>query len=177
MSNGLSLYHLSEEYKTLFGQLYDPATGEIDEKIEAQVNALLPTLENKCIAVANWIKKLESEKREIEFFKEEIQKREDAYTKELENWQEYLKLNMEKNRITKVSCPYFTLQIKKNPYSTEIYDEFQLPSQYMKTKEVIKIEIKPDKNAIKDEVLRTGIQIPGATVMQKTKLEISINKI
>jgi hypothetical protein len=34
-----------------------------------------------------------------------------------------------------------------------------------------------DKTAIKEEVLRTGIQIPGAKVQQKVKLEILVDKI
>ncbi len=177
MSNSLSLYHLSNEYQTLFSQLYDYETGEINQEVEEKVNSLLPALESKCIAVANWIKKLEAEQREIEFMKKEIQEREAAYTKEVNAWQDYLKFNMEKNGLTKVACPYFTLQIKKNRHSTEIYNEFEIPAKFMKTKEVMKVEIRPDKEAIKEEVLRTGIQIPGARVEQKTKLEMLVNKI
>jgi hypothetical protein len=177
MSNSLSLYHLSEQYETLFNQLYDHETGEVNQEIEAQVNALLPQLEAKCIAVGNWIKKLESEKREIEFMKDEIQKREEAYSKAVTKWQDYLKTNMEKNNMTKISCPYFTLKIKKNPLSTDIYDEFQLPSKFMRTKEIVKVEMKPDKEAIKAEVLKTGVQVPGAIVAHKTKLEMSISSL
>jgi len=177
MNKELSLYHLTEEYQTLLSQLYDYETGEVNKEIEAKVNALIPEVETKCIAVAHWIKKLEAERREIEYIKSEIQLREEAYNKEVSKWQEYLKYNMEKQQITNISCPYFTLKIKKNPYSTTIIDEFQLPSKFIRTKEIIKVETKPDKEAIKEEVLRTGKQISGALVEQKTKLEISVNKI
>lgn len=176
MSN-ISLYHLSEEYKHLLSQLYDAETGEVDQVVEARVSALLPNLEAKCIAVATWIKKLEAEKREIEYIKKELLDREATYNKEVLKYQEYLISNMEKNGISKVSCPYFTVQLKKNRHSTEIYDEFQIPAKFMRTREITKVEVKPDKEAIKEEVLRTGIQIPGAQVEQKTKLEICINKI
>ena len=177
MNKELSLYHLTEEYQNLLSKLYDYETGEVNQEVEAQVNALLPQVEAKCIAVAHWIKKLEAERREIEFIKSEIQLREEAYNKEVSRWQEYLKYNMEKQQITNISCPYFTLKIKKNPYSTTILDEFQLPSRFIKTREIIKVETKPDKEAIKEEVLKTGKQVPGAHVEQKTKLEISVNKI
>jgi hypothetical protein len=177
MSNSLSLYNLNEQYQALFSQLYDRETGEVDEKIEAQVNELLPTIEKKCINVANWIKKLEAEKREIEYLETEIQKRKEAYTGQIDRWQDYLKINMERSGLKSISCPYFTLRIKTNPYSTEVFDEFQVPGRFMKVREVKRIESKPDKEAIKKEVLETGVQVPGARVEQKTKLEISINKI
>lgn len=177
MSSNLSLYHISQQYQALFSQLYDPETGEVNEKVEAQVNELLPAIENKCINVANWIKKLEAEKREIEFMEQEIQKRKEAYTEEITHWQDYLKREMQFNNLTKIACPYFTLRIKTNPYSTDIVDEFQIPAKFIKTREVIKVESKPDKEAIKSEFLATGIQVPGTSVQQKTKLEIAIIKI
>lgn len=177
MSNSLSLYHLTKEYENLFAQLYDPDTGEINQEVEEKVNSLLPTIEAKCISVANYIKKLESDKREIEFLEQEIQKRKTAYTEEVKHWQEYLKKNMQYHGLTKVSCPYFTLNIKKNRHSTDIYDEFQIPTKFMIAKETIKVEVKPDKEAIKEEVLRTGVQVPGAHVEQKSKLEMLLNKI
>ncbi len=79
--------------------------------------------------------------------------------------------------ITEVKCPYFTLRIKNNPYSTDIVSEKDIPEKYMKSREVIKMEVKPDKNLIKEDVLKTGIQVPGAYVAQKTKLEILTDKI
>jgi Gp157 protein len=177
MSNSLSLYHLSKQYQALFAELYNHETGEVNEEIEVKVNELLPAIETKCINVANWIRKLEAEKREVEFLEQEIQKRKAAYTEEINHWQEYLKKEMQFNKLTFINCPYFTLKVKTNPYSTDIVDEFQIPAKFMKVKEIKRIETKPDKEAIKEEVLRTGIQVPGAHVAQKTKLEISINKL
>lgn len=177
MLNQLSLYKLGNEYQQLFSQLYDHETGEINEAVDAQLSALQPVTEKKCIAIGAYIKDLESEKREIEFLKAEIAKREAAYTKEIGKWHTYLQSNMERCGITVVKSPYFTVKLKKNPYSTDIYDEDQIPEKYMKTREIVKVEVKPDKNAIKEEVLKTGVQIPGASVQQKTKLEILTDKL
>ena len=175
--NNLSLYQLGTEYQNLFYQLYDHETGEINMDVDAQLAALSKTTEDKCIAVTSWIRKLQAEKREIEFLKEEILKREGAFNKEINRWQDYLKCNMERVGINEVTCPMFTLKIKKNPYSTDIINEELIPERFIKSREIVKFETKPDKNAIKEEVLKTGIQIPGAFVGQKTKLEISIDKI
>lgn len=175
--NNLSLYQLGNEYQNLLSQLYDAETGEVNQEVDEALSALSATTEQKCIAITSWIKKLESDKREIEFMKEEILKREAAFNKEINRWQDYLKTNMERCQITEVKCPYFTLKIKKNPYSTDIFDEAQIPERFMREREIVKVERKPDKNAIKEEVLQTGIQIPGAIVQQNTKLQILTDKI
>lgn len=175
--NNLSLYQLASEHQRLLAQLYNPETGEVNEEIDAELTALSATTEKKCIAVTSWIKKLEADKREIQFIKEEILKREAAFNKEIDKWHDYLKFNMERSQITEVKCPYFTIKIKKNPYSTEVLDEAQIPEKFMRKREIVKTEIKPDKDAIKEEVLRTGIQVPGTNVYQKTKLEILTDKI
>jgi hypothetical protein len=78
---------------------------------------------------------------------------------------------------SEVKSPFFTIRLKKNPYSTDITDASQIPIQYMNTREIVKVETKPDKNAIKEEVLKTGVQIPGANVHQKVQLQILIDKL
>lgn len=172
-----SLWQIKTEYQSLLSQLYNHETGEVDIEVDKQLSALSDSAENKCIAVASWIKNMEADKKQIEYMKEEILKREAAYQKEIDKRSQYLQYNMEALGISEVKCPYFTLRIKKNPYSTEIFDESQIPEQYMRTREIVKTETKPDKNAIKEEVLRTGAQVPGASVQQKTKLEILTDKI
>lgn len=175
--NNLSLYQLGTEYQSLLSQLYDHETGEVNEEVDAQLNALSTTTEEKCIAVTSWIKRLESDQNQLEKMVEEILSRGLAFTKEINKWKDYLKTNMERCQITEVKCPYFTLKIKKNPYSTDIFDEAQIPERFMRTREIVKVERKADKNAIKEEVLNTGIQIPGAIVQQNTKLQILTDKI
>lgn len=173
----MNLYQIGTEYQKLLSQLYNPETGEVDTEIDAQLNALSPTAEEKCLAVAKWIKHIESEKKQIEFMKEELLRREAVFDKEIEQKFNYLKMNMERCKIDKITCPYFTIRIKTNPWSTDILDESQIPENFMRTKEIVKTERKPDKNAIKEEVLKTGVQIPGASVQQKRKLEILTDKI
>jgi len=173
----ISLFQLSKEYDVLLSQLYNRETGEVNQEIEAQINSLSMTTEKKCLSIASYIKNLESDKREIEFLKDQIKERERAYDKEIERLQNYLKYNMEKQKMSEISCPYFTIKIKTNPWSTDIIDESQIPEKYMTKKIITKEEIKPNKNLIKEDVLKTNIQIPGAIVKQNTKLEISITKI
>ena len=173
----LSFWEIKNEYQGLLSQLYDHETGEVNEEVDAQLSAISVTAENKCIAVASWIKNLESEKKQIDFMKEEVLKREAAYQKEIDKSTDYLKKNMEGCGIREIKCPYFTLRLKENPWSTDVFDESQLPERFMRSREIVRIETKPDKTAIKEEVLKTGVQIPGASVSRRTKLEILTDKL
>lgn len=173
----VSLWKLTNEHQLLLSQLYDQETGEVNEIVQAKLNALEPDIEKKCIAVSQWIRKMESEERELDQLMLEIEDRKNAYQKEIERQMNYLQLNMKKEGIKEIKCPYFTVRIKKNPYTTDVIDEALLPSKFMKSREIVKVETKPDKNAIREEVLKTGEQVPGAYVYQKEKLEILTDKI
>jgi hypothetical protein len=172
-----SLYHLTVETQRLLANLYDHETGEVNPEVHDQLNALLPATNDKCIAVASYIKDMELDMAKLETMKQEIERRQAAYTKEMARTKNYLMTNMEQCKITEVKCPYFTLRIKKNPYGTEIVDESAIPSEWFRTKEIVKTERKPDKVAIKDHVLTTGEQIPGALVRQTKQLQILTDKL
>jgi len=173
----LSLWEIKKEHHQLLSQLYDYETGEINEEADRQLKSLAITTEEKCIALTNWIKKLEAERNQIAYMKKEILEREAAYDNEIAKRLSYLKSSMEGMGINEIKCPYFTLHIKKNPYGTEILDESQVPPEFMRTRQIIKSETKPDKNAIKEKVLATGLQVAGARVSQKKELKISLTKI
>lgn len=177
MSNSLSLYDLGSEYQRLIPQLYDPETGEVNQEVDAQLNALSPTSEQKCIAVASWIENMKSEKAHIEHMKQQILRREQAYENEIIEKEEYLKKNMIRCGIKEIKCPYFKIKITYNPYSTKVFDKNIIPERFIKTKEVTKTNVSIDLMAIKEEVLRTGISVPGAVVQKKSNVVISVDKI
>lgn len=173
----MNLYNLTTEYQQLIPQLYDHETGEVNMDVDAQLDALAKTTNEKFIAVASWIKNIELEKTQIEAMKADISQREAAYNKTIEKAKTYLFDNMERCNVKELRSQYFTLRIKENPYSTDIYDETLIPEEFMRTREIIKTETKADKVAIKERVIKTGVQIPGAFVQKKTKLEILTDKI
>jgi hypothetical protein len=172
-----SLYKLSSEYQQLMAKLFDPATGEIDPVVDAEITALAPTVESKAIAVASYIRSMEDEKRNIEILREELMERQAAYDNRIASQQKYLQTCMEMASVTEVTCPYFTIRLKKNQHSTDITSESAIPAEFFNERTVTKTERKPDRNRIKEHVLKTGYQIPGATVLQKTKLEITTDRI
>ena len=81
---------------------------------------------------------------------------------------EYIKGFMEINKIGKHEFPQFTLSLRKCPVSVEVYDEENLPSDYI----VEKVEHKADKTKIKED-LKSGKEIKGARLItNKTTLNI-----
>lgn len=176
-SKNLSLWQLTNDHQKLLSELYDHETGEVNEIVQAKLNELEPNIEKKCVAVGSWIRKIESEQRELETLLVEVENRMRSYDKEREKYRNYLQSNMEKQGIGEIKCPYFTIRIRKNPHSTDIINEDLIPREFISEKEIVRIDVKPDKTAIKEEVLRTGQQVPGAYVSQKNKLEISTFKI
>jgi rRNA maturation protein Rpf1 len=176
-TNNMSLWQLTTEHQKLLSELYDHDTGEVNEIVQAKLNDLEPTIEKKCVSVTKYINHLEFELNELETMRQQIDERQSAYLKEIKRYRNYLEINMEKQGIKKVSCPYFTIKLSKNPYSVEIINEDLIPSHFMKTREIIRTETKPDKTAIKEHVLQDGEQVPGAYVHQKNKLEIVIDKL
>jgi hypothetical protein len=176
-SKNLSLWQLTSEHQKLLSELYDNETGEFNEIAEAKLNLLETDIEKKCIAVGGYIRKIESEQRELESLLMEVENRIKYYDNERQKYRNYLQSNMEKQGITEIKCPYFNVRIKKNPYFTDIINEELIPDEFMREREIVRVEVKPDKNAIKEEVLSTGEQVPGAYVSQKNKLEITTSKI
>ena|ERR1700688_2158185 len=173
----LSLWNLTKEHRNLMSQLYDYETGEVNEIVQAKIDMVDQTIERKCISVSKYIRHLESEQREIDSFINDMEERKAAYLNEIQRYRDYLKNNMKSQGITEIKCPFFTIKLKKNPYGTDIINESEIPEEFMRKREVVKTEIKPDRNAIKEEVLRTGIQVQGAYVSQKDKLDILIDKV
>ncbi len=175
--NSLSLYQLTHDHALLLSQLYDNETGEVNAEIETQLSASSKTVEKKCISVASYIQHLESEKAQLEHMKKQVEERETAYDDKIARMQNYLQHSMEYQGIERVECPYFTIKIKTNPYSTVILDEDLIPKELINYKVIEKVESRPDKERIKEQFLRTGVQVPGTFVMKKKTLKIEIDKI
>lgn len=168
--NNTSLYQLTHEHALLLSQLYDHETGEVNAEVENQLSASSKSVKEKCIAVADYIQHLENSLSQLS-------ERKTAYEKKIRQMENYLQYNMEYHGIDKIECPFFTVRIKTNPYSTEILDEELIPIDYMNYKVIEKIEAKPDKTKIKEQFLKTGLQVPGTYVTKKTQLKIEIDKI
>jgi len=85
---------------------------------------------------------------------------------------DYLKANMERAGISKITCPLFTIGIKHNPPAVEVIDLMSLPAEYWRTPEPKPPVPAPDKAAIK-LALQAGVDVMGARLTQSTRLAVS----
>ena len=81
----------------------------------------------------------------------------------------YLLDNMLRMQIEKIDCPMFSISIRSNPPSVDVFDPLQLPISYMVTP--LPPPDRPDKTMIK-EALKAGKDVPGARLVQDQRLSI-----
>ena len=81
----------------------------------------------------------------------------------------YLMDNMLRMQIEKIDCPMFSISIRSNPPSVDVFDPLQLPISYMVTP--LPPPDRPDKTLIK-EALKAGKDVPGARLVQGQRLAI-----
>lgn len=84
----------------------------------------------------------------------------------------YLLDNMTRMQIERIDCPMFSISIRKNPPSVDIYDPMSLPAQYMVLPEPKPVIAAPDKKAIA-AAIKAGAEIPGAKLVQGLRLSIA----
>ena len=84
----------------------------------------------------------------------------------------YLLDNMQRAGIERIDCPVFSISIRKNPPSVDIYDPLSLPAQYMVTPEPKPPVAAPDKKAIA-AAIKAGAEIPGAKLTQGVRLVVA----
>ena len=165
--NKLTLYEINQEYLLALDAFTDP---EADIPLEAAMDTLdgiEGQLQDKAVNVAKFMQNLDATAKAIKEAEQKMAKRRKAIENRAQWMKDYLKHNMEASGITKIESPWFRLAIQKNPEAVEITDENMLPDEF-KT-EVVTTKI--DKAAIK-QVIKDGVSVPGAMLMQGTRLAI-----
>lgn len=84
----------------------------------------------------------------------------------------YVKKQMENAQIEKISCPFFTITIVKNPPAVDIFDPLSVPAEYMVTPAPKPPVAAPDKQAIALRI-KSGFEVAGARLTQATRLKVA----
>lgn len=83
----------------------------------------------------------------------------------------YLLENMQRLEIEHIDCPLFSITIRKNPPSVDVFDPLSLPAQYMVIPAPKPPVAAPDKKSIA-AAIKSGVEIPGARLVQGVRLNI-----
>lgn len=162
-----ALYIIANEYRAAAETLADL---ELDEQtIVDTLESISGDIEAKSIAVAMFARNLEASAAAIKEAEAAMTARRKAVEKRADNLRRYLQSCMEVAGIKKIECPHFAMTIKNNPASVDVFDALQVPAEFMRQPEPPPPS--PDKKAIAD-ALKTGVDVPGARLVQGQRLEI-----
>lgn len=165
--NSLKLYEITEAYERLFTELFDEETGEIRPDKQAELQALDEAGQKKIISTASYIKNLEAEAAAISAAKDAMSKREKRFKAQMEYFEDYLKFNMSRQGVKKISCPYFEISLTESQAVDDAVDMDALPEKFKR----VKTEVSPNKAELL-RALKAGEEIPGAKL--KTNLNLRI---
>ena len=165
MSTNIKLYEISDQYLQLAHQLADldldaqtvadtiEASGLTDDfAVKAQ------NIEMVCRNLTKDIPAIDTEIKRLTALKKHRERVADGL-------HEYLLFNMQQTGIQKIEAPLFSISIRTNPPSVDVFDESQVPNEYMVPKYTI------SKTLIK-EALSAGKEIPGARMTQTQRVAI-----
>ena len=141
----------------------DEETGEIEP---ATLESVQIASEEKIIATAMYIRRLDALNKATKETIQDLQERVSADSKRIEALKWLMTKAMDSLQYTEVKSPEVTLRFRKSS-SVEITDSESLPKQFLRTKTVVE----PDKTAIKN-ALKAGEKIQGAQLVESRNLQI-----
>lgn len=141
----------------------DEETGEIEP---ATLESVQIASEEKIIATAMYIRRLDALNKATKETIQDLQERVSADSKRIEALKWLMTKAMDSLQYTEVKSPEVTLRFRKSS-SVEITDSESLPEQFLRTKTVVE----PDKTAIKN-ALKAGEKIQGAQLVESRNLQI-----
>ena len=156
----MNLYELSLAFQDVQNMDLDP------EVMKDTLDSIKDAIESKAENIAKLIRNLESD---VSAYKEEedrLKTKRQATENKVKWLKTYLEDNMKLTGKTKFKSGMFNFLIQKNPASVNITDEKIIPEEFL-----IQQPPKVDKTSIK-EILKKGIEVPGAELKQTEGLRI-----
>lgn len=162
-----ALYQIAQQYRNDLALVME---ADLDEQTLADtLEAISGDLEEKATNVAFAVRNMEATVEAMKEAERQMKARRETAERRIESVKRYLKETLESCGVKKVHSPWFDLAIQSNPEAVEVFDEAQLPGEYMTQPEPP--APKPDKAAIK-AALKEGKDVPGAKLVKGTRLVI-----
>lgn len=156
----MNLYELSLAFQEVQNMDLDP------EVMQDTLDSIEDAIENKAENIAKLIRNLESDVSAYKEEEERLKTKRQAAENKVKWLKTYLEDNMKLTGKTKFKSGMFNFSIQKNPASVNITDEKIIPGEFL-----IPQPPKVDKTSLK-EILKRGIEVPGAELKQTEGLRI-----
>ena len=151
----MKLYELSNQMRGLQALMDDPET-ELD--LADTLDALEGDLQVKAEGLLSYVSNLGSDVEAINTEIKRLTVRKKVITNKQDSLREYLRHNMDIGGIDKITCPLFTITLRKATQAVQVADMDALPEKYRR------ITVSADKAAIKSD-LKAGKEIPGCSMV------------
>lgn len=165
----LALYQLAAQYRGL-EQLAE--SEELPpEVIRDTLDALGGELRDKAVAVAHFLRSMESAADSIDLAADAMSARAERLRERAYALREYLLFHMQATNIPRIDSAYFTLAIRNNPPAVVIDDESAIPESYKyqppaPAKRVDRLQVAAQ--------LKAGEPVPGCRLEIRQRLEIRV---
>lgn len=156
----MNLYELSLSFQEVQNMDLDP------EVMQDTLDSIEDAIENKAENIAKLIRNLESDVAAYKEEEDRLKTKRQATENKVKWLKTYLEDNMKLTGKTKFKSGMFNFSIQKNPASVNITDEKIIPEEFL-----IQQPPKVDKTSLK-EILKRGIEVPGAELKQTEGLRI-----
>ena len=156
----MNLYELSVAFQEVQNMDLDP------EVMKDTLDSIEDAIENKAENIAKLVRNLESDVAAYKEEEDRLKTKRQATENKVKWLKTYLEDNMKLTGKTKFKSGMFNFSIQKNPASVNILDERIIPEEFL-----IQQPPKVDKTSLK-EILKRGIEVPGAELKQTEGLRI-----
>lgn len=158
-----NIFQIGNEYQNIIA-LIEQNNGDLSEDLhEAYINTR-EELNNKAKAYIYVIRNKENHIANIDAEIERLRDMKKQTEKEIDRIKNYLSMAVDHFGNFETGLHKISNRLSK---SVEVTDLNELPKEYIKEK----IELTPDKNAIK-KAIESGVDIPGALLVTKSNLQI-----
>lgn len=164
-------YHVDDETGEIieteeeFENLYNSIQLDLHTKLD-NTNCLQKVLDGEIEVIDKEIKRLQAEKKARENKKEWLKRRVDTFVKR-QFTDENGNIDEEGIHKYKLELPHSKISYRKSD-SVEITNFDMIPSKYIKKK----VEENPDKVAIKEAILKKGLDVSGAKIVTNYNIQI-----
>ncbi|MCX8017689.1 MAG: siphovirus Gp157 family protein [Rhodocyclaceae bacterium] len=162
-----ALYELAAEYRQALQTLSELDLPE--EVVRDTLEGLQGDLQVKATNVAAFVRNLEATAQAIKQAEEQMAARRKAIEARAERIRQYLLENLKACGIQRIESPWFVIALRDNPPSVEVFDEAQLPPEFLVAPPPP--DPRPDKRAIL-AALKAGREVPGARIVRGQRVEI-----
>lgn len=155
-----ALYKLSTELQKINDELIENE-GEMSTSLEIRLDETSLSFKEKSESIAKWTIDLNGDVAAINAEIERLQTKKRVTENLRKRLMEYIKGCMVAADVKKIESPTMTIRIQNNPASVEVLNETDIPSKYIKIKQITEI----DKSGMLI-ALKAGEEIPGAKLIK-----------